>query len=159
MVKCFLRILHFCFRAEEPALLGSPWIFFCLLCKRAFVKLRSTHFITGRMSFCWPTNSIGALKETQTSHHHHHHNRFMAVFPGPPGWSGTRRELLEFMVQGKINRGRHTDHPAGRHSARTNQCPPPPSPHFLQVGCPSCRPTNSVKALNATSAFGLGSRR
>jgi len=25
------------------------------------------------------------------------------------------------MVQGKINRGRHTDHPAGRHSIQTNQ--------------------------------------
>ena len=56
------------------------------------------------------------------------------------------------MVQGKINRGRHTDHPAGRHSIRTNQCPPLPSPHFLQAGCPSCRPTNSVKAPKATSA-------
>jgi len=33
--------------------------------------------------------------------------------PGPPGWAGARRELLDFMVQGKINRGRHTDHPAG----------------------------------------------
>jgi len=32
------------------------------------------------------------------------------------------------VVQGKINRGRHTDHPAGRHSIRTNQCPPPSSP-------------------------------
>jgi len=32
-------------------------------------------------------------------------------------------------------------------------------PHFLQAGCPSCRPTNSVKALKATSAFGLGRRR
>jgi len=30
-------------------------------------------------------------------------------------------------------------------------------PHFLQAGCSSCRPTNSVKAL--TSAFGLGRRR
>ena len=60
----------------------------------------------------------------------HHHNRFMALFPGPPGWAGARRELLDFMVQGKINRGRHTDHPAGRHSIRTNQCPPPPSPFF-----------------------------
>jgi len=43
--------------------------------------------------------------------------------------------------------GRHTDHPSGRHSIRTNQWPPPPSPHFLQAGCPSCRPTNSVKAM------------
>ena len=32
------------------------------------------------------------------------------------------------------------------------------SPHFLQARCPSCRPTNSVKALKATSTFGLGRR-
>jgi len=44
------------------------------------------------------------------------HNRFTALFPGPPGWAGTRRELLDFMEQRKINRGRHTDHPAGCHS-------------------------------------------
>ena len=75
-----------------------------------------------------------------------HHDRFTALFPGPPGWAGARRELLDFMVQGKFNRGRHTDHPAGRHSIRTNQCPPPPS-SFLQARCPSYRPTNSVKAL------------
>ena len=54
---------------------------------------------------------------------------FYAPFSGtPPGWSGARRELLDFMVQGKINRGRHWPHPTGRHSIRTNQCPPPPSP-------------------------------
>jgi len=29
---------------------------------------------------------------------------------------------------------------------------------FLQARCPSCRPTNSVKALKATSAFGLARR-
>ena len=66
-----------------------------------------------------------------------HHNRFTALFPGPPRWAGARRELLDFMVQGEINRVHtllhspvHTDHPAGHHSIRTNQCPPPPSPHF-----------------------------
>ena len=58
-----------------------------------------------------------------------HHNRFTALFPGPPGLAGARRELLDFMVQGKINGGTHTDHPAGRHSIRTNQCLPP-SPHI-----------------------------
>jgi len=84
---------------------------------------------------------------------------FYGPFPGPPGWAGARRELLDFMVQRKINRGRHTDHPSGRHSILTNQCPPPPSPHFLQSGCPSCRPTNSVIAQKAISAFGLGRRR
>jgi len=47
-----------------------------------------------------------------------HHNCLTVLFPGPPGWASTRRELLNFMVQGKINRGRDTDHPAGRHSIR-----------------------------------------
>ena len=37
------------------------------------------------------------------------------------------------MVQEKINRGRHTERPAGRHSIRTNQCPPPPSPHYRKL--------------------------
>jgi len=51
------------------------------------------------------------------------------------------------MVQGKINRGRHTDHPAGRHSIRTNQCvcPPPPSPHifYRPNALPAAQPTAS----------------
>jgi len=32
-------------------------------------------------------------------------------------------------------------------------------PYFLQARCPSCSPTNSVKALKATGAFRLGRRR
>jgi len=52
--------------------------------------------------------------------HTHTHHRFTAHFQGPPGLAGARRELLDFMVQGKINRGRHADHPAGCHSIRTN---------------------------------------
>jgi len=43
----------------------------------------------------------------------------MALFLGPPGWAGARRELLDLMVQGKINRRRHSDNPAGRHSIHT----------------------------------------
>jgi len=60
---------------------------------------------------------------------------FYGPFPGPRGWAGARRELLDLMVQGKINRGKHTDHPARRHSIRTNQCPPPPSPVSGGVSC------------------------
>jgi len=74
-----------------------------------------------------------------------HHNRFTALFPGPPGWASARRELLDFMAQEKINRGRHTDHPAGRHSIRTNQCPPPPSSNTVL-------PSEYITTLNTTSA-------
>ena len=81
--------------------------------------------------------------------HSHTHNRFTALFPGPPGWAGARRELVDFMVQGKINRGRHTDlrlgaTPSGLTSAHLHH-----PPYFLWAGCPSCHPTNSVKALKA----------
>jgi len=73
-----------------------------------------------------------------------HHNRFTDLFSGPPGWSGARRELLDFTVQGNINRGRHTDHPAGRHSTWTNQCPPPPSPIFYRLDAlPAAQPSVS----------------
>ena len=76
--------------------------------------------------------------------HHHHHNCFTTLFPGPPGWAGARRKLLDFMVQEKINRGRHTDNPAGHHSIRTNQCPPPPSSHFYRPDAlPAIQPTVS----------------
>jgi len=59
-----------------------------------------------------------------------YHNRFTAPFPGPPRWAGARSELLDFIVQGKINRGRHTDQPDGRHSIRIKQCPPLPTPSY-----------------------------
>ena len=54
---------------------------------------------------------------------------FYGPFYGTTWVSQCQRELLDFMVQGKINRGRHVDHQAGRQSIRTNQCPPLRSPH------------------------------
>jgi len=74
----------------------------------------------------------------------HTHNRFTALFPGPPGWASAGRELLDFMVQGETNRGRHIDHLAGRHSIQTNQCPPPPTPFFYRPDAlPAAQPTAS----------------
>jgi len=77
-----------------------------------------------------------------------HHNRFTAIFPGPPGLAGARGELVDFMVQGKINR-QTTDRLAVHHSILLSSAHLH-HPCFLQAGCPSCHPTNSVKALKAT---------
>jgi len=95
----------------------------------------------------WPVKNLRHLSpkaffwNTTTAHH----NRFTALFPGPPGWAGARRELLDFMVQGEINRGRHNDHPAGRQSIWTNQCPPPLYPIFFYGpdALPAAEPTVS----------------
>jgi len=106
-----------------------------------------------KRSPCW----MRAVREcAPTASPPAHHNRFTALFPGPPGWAGARRELLDFMVQGEINRGRHTDHPAGHHSIRTNQCPSPPSPLIFDRpdALPATQPTApkhySIKWMKAT---------
>jgi len=77
----------------------------------------------------------------------HTRNCFTALFLGQPRWAGARREILDFMVQGKIkiNRGRHADHPAGRHSIRTKQCPPPSSRFYRPDALPSAQPTVSKR--------------
>jgi len=41
---------------------------------------------------------------------------------------------------------------------RSRQITTPAPHHFLQAGCPSCRPTNSVKALKAKRKKGKTSR-
>jgi len=64
------------------------------------------------------------------THTHTYTSVLRRFFRDHLGWAGARRELLDFMEQGKINKGRHTDHPAGRYFIRTKQCPSPPSPIF-----------------------------
>ena len=49
-------------------------------------------------------------------------------------------------MQGKINRGRHTDHPAGCHSIRTNQCPPPPFLPFFTGRMPLLPPNQQCQS-------------
>jgi len=80
-----------------------------------------------------------------------HHNHLTALFPGPRWWAGARRELLDFMVQGKINRDRHIDHPAGRHSIRTNQCPPGRSDTDIFTGWMPFLSSNQPKVMTMDS--------
>jgi len=86
------------------------------------------------------------IATTQYTLHTHTTTVLRPIFPGPPACAGARRELLDFMVQGEINRGRHTEHPAGRHSIRTNQCPPPPSPHFFTGRMPFLPPNQQCQS-------------
>ena len=115
--------------------LGNPW-----LLGRWIINLQSTsvNTKTTHVRGCFETVDRASEKATT----HHNLNCFTALFPGPPRWAGARRELLDFMVQRKINRnrGRHTDHPAGYHYIQTNQCPPPPSPIFFTGRIPFLPP-------------------
>ena len=67
------------------------------------------------------------------------HKRFTAL-------SGTTRvSRCQKRTSGLYGaRGRHTGHPAGRHSIRTMQCPPPPSPMIYRPDAlPAAQPTMS----------------
>jgi len=77
---------------------------------------------------------------------------FYGPFSGTTWVSWCQKTTSGLYGEGKINRGWHTDHPAGRHSIRTNQYPPPPSPHifYRPDALPATQPTAS-KALKATS--------
>jgi len=87
-----------------------------------------------------------------------HHTTTPQPFYDP--FSGTtrvrrcqKRTSGDFMVQRKINRGKNTHHPAGATpSGLTSAYLHHPS-IILQAGCPSCHPSNSVKALKATSSM------
>jgi len=79
-----------------------------------------------------------------------HTQPFKGPFPGLSGWASTKK--------GKTNldftEARDSEwqwHQLGRKSAPRSILITMPAPHhsvFLQAGCPSCCPTNSVKALS-----------
>jgi len=75
-------------------------------------------------------------------HRHTHAQPFYGPLSGTTRVSRCQKKKIiffwTFMMQGKINRGRHTDHPAGRHSIRTNQRLTSVIPPFLHW-IPSCR--------------------
>jgi len=70
----------------------------------------------------------------------------MAIFPDDPGLAGNRMfpfwvlvelRVVEVVTTAAIRRAKRQ---STRHYQQTNT-------QFLQVGCPSCRPTSSVKSL------------
>jgi len=86
------------------------------------------------------------------STHTHTHTRLTALFLGLPMSASTRKvtPIWILLKQETVNdRGISW---ATRKSALRSRQITMPAPHhsvFLQAGCPSCRPTDSVKALKS----------
>jgi len=82
--------------------------------------------------------------------HHTHHNRFTAFFRDHPGKPVPEENFWTSWCKGRLTEAdiltiRLGATPSGLTSAHLHH----PHPYFLQAGCPSCRPTNTVKALKA----------
>ena len=73
------------------------------------------------------------------------HTRLTALFPGLPRWAGTRKvNPIWILLKQETVSG------SGISWAICKSAPSQhPTTVFLQAGCTSCRPTNSIKALKA----------
>jgi len=88
----------------------------------------------------------------------HTHTRLTALFPGLPGV----RRYQKGRTNLDFTEARDSEwqwHQLGRMqvctSLQTDNHASTPPLSFLQAGCPSCRPTNSVKALKAWHSTGM----
>ena len=80
------------------------------------------------------------------------HTRLTALCPGLPGWAGTRKVKPTWILLKQETVSGSEIRWAICKSAPCSRQITTSAPHrsvFLQAGCPSCRPTNSVKALKA----------
>jgi len=82
--------------------------------------------------------------------HTHTHIRLTALFPGLLGWTGTRKgKPVWVLLKQETGSGSGISWAVCKSAPRSRQITTPAPHHssFLQAGCPSCHPTNSVKAL------------
>jgi len=88
---------------------------------------------------CWHTHT-----------HTHTHNRLTALCPGLPGWAGARKvkPIWILLKQESEWQWHQLSHMQVCISLQTDNHASTPPLSFLQAECPSCSPTNSVKALN-----------
>jgi len=92
--------------------------------------------------------AIGHQFHTHT--HTHTHTRLMALFPGLPAVSRYQKgKPIWILLRQETVSGCGISWAICKSASRSRQIATPAPHHcILQARCPSCRPTNSVKALS-----------
>ena len=86
----------------------------------------------------------------------HTHTCITALFPGLPGWAGTRKvKPIRILLKQETVSGSGISWAICKSASRSRQIimPVPHYSSFLQVGCPSCHPTKSIKALQTKTLY------
>ena len=118
----------------------------------------------GRMRLYSPTSSMSSMcqmcvwlisnfstSEVTTLWYYTTHTRLTALCPGLPRWAGTRKvKPIWILLEQETVSLSGISWAICKSASRSRQITTP-APHlsFLQAGCLSCCPTNSVKALKA----------
>ena len=80
--------------------------------------------------------------------------RFKGHFPGGPGLAGTRKYPFWILLQLRVMEVVVTTGAIRRANLQSNVITNEPTPSFLQAGCLSFRPINSVKAMKGKALKG-----
>ena len=102
----------------------------------------------------WHHNENLELTTMAITHTHTH--TCNGPFPGLPGWAGTRKvKPIWILLKQETVSGSGISWAVCKSAPRSRQITTPAPHHsvFLQAGCPSCCPTNSIKALKAQDKF------
>jgi len=107
----------------------------------------------------WFENYLLGRRQQWICKYHHTTTILLPFFQDHPGEPMPEENFWTLWCKGRLTEAdtltiRLGATPSGLTSAHLYH-----PPIFLRAGCPSCRPTNSVKAQKATSTFGLGRRR
>jgi len=87
----------------------------------------------------------------------HTHTRLMVLFPGLPRWAGTRKVIpIWILLKQETVSGSGISWAICKSAPRYRQHT---TIQFLQARCPSCRPTNSIKAQKALLDITTGENR
>jgi len=86
----------------------------------------------------------------------HTHTHLTALCPGLPRWAGTRKvKPIWILLKQETVSGSGISWAICKSAPRSRQITTPVLHYwsFLQAGCPSCRPTNCVKALKGKQHY------
>ena len=127
-------------------------------CRSMDRKSRGMALVRENRLSIWSHHALNLVYQLTSERRHHalcagcprllsalttHHNHFTALFRDHPGEPVPEENFWTLWCKGRLTEA-DTDQPAGRHSIRTNQCPPPPSPIFYRPDAlPAAHPTVS----------------
>jgi len=89
------------------------------------------------------------------------HICLMALCSWQPGWAGTRKvKPICILFKQETVSGSGISWAICKSAPHSRQITTPAPHHssFLQAGCPSCHPTNSIKALKAHATYNIHSK-